>query len=459
MIYSIRKFLLINLLLAITLTTTLTAIANYYWDRKDIERHMDSLMAISALSYQALLNHPANKHKLGQIQKALDDIPLKISEAHTPYLKNYNFRILSKDGELFLQQGHIVPYPTLEKLSQPHEPMQTNRQWRFYSTYNPHTDTRIIIAEHDNTRRNLAYQIAINDLYILFITFPLTGLLLWFIIGRGMQPLNKVTQEVANRAPNHLQPVCLDKIPQEIKPLVDELNHLFQRLQETFEREKRFAADAAHELRTPLAAIKAQAQVALNTQKSEEKDQALQKLIASVNRSTHTVQQLLTMSRLQPEAHYHEDFDDVDLTKVAREILVLLAPHAVEKNIELEFDAPPTLPIFKGNPTAIGILIRNLVDNAIRYSRVHGHVHVKIYRHKKEMVLEISDNGPGIPKELRSRVFERFFRVLGNKTPGSGLGLSIVREICDLHHGRVTLQAPKKGTGLIVKVFFPYRQL
>jgi two-component system sensor histidine kinase QseC len=135
----------------------------------------------------------------------------------------------------------------------------------------------------------------------------------------------------------------------------------------------------------------------------------------------------------------------------------MLAPSAVEKQIELEFEPDEHVSYFTGNSTAIGILIRNLVDNAIRYCNPHGRVVVRVYLEGKEAVLEVCDNGPGIPAEFQPRVFERFFRVLGNKSPGSGLGLAIVQQICELHHGRVVLQSPSDGTGLMVKVFFPLK--
>ena len=299
------------------------------------------------------------------------------------------------------------------------------------------------------------YYLDQKNIYIMLLTFPLSGVLIWLIIGRGLKSLDRVAQEVANRAPSHLEQVDIADVPTEMKPLVDELNKLFFRLKEGFEREKRFTADAAHELRTPLAALKTQAQVALNSNNIEDKNIALQKLIASVNRSTHIVQQLLTMNKLVPEAASINDLDEVNLPKVTREILAMLAPAAVEKHIELEFDSAENIPTFSGNSTAIGILIRNLVDNAIRYCETEGQIIVHVYQQHQDIVLEVRDNGPGIPIELQSRVFERFFRVLGNKGPGSGLGLAIVQQICALHNGRVILNTPDDGTGLIVRVFFP----
>lgn len=462
---SIRKFLLINLLLAITITTTLTAIGNYYLDQKDIQEHLDTLMAISALSYQALLGDDLHQRPLGKIQDALELIPEKIDNYYQRrflnelppknFLDKFNFQVWTNGGNLLLHSPTAPKIPLTAEVDGFSDKIVSNQKWRVFTTYNEQAGVRTVLAERYDTRNELGHRIAQDDLYIMLLTFPLSGLLIWIIIGRGLDSLDRVAQEVANREPTHLEPVDLQEVPEEIKPVIDELNKLFYRLKEGFEREKRFAADAAHELRTPLAALKAQAQVALNTNNIEEKNSALQKLIASVNRSTHVVQQLLTMSKLVPEATSINDIDEVNLVKITREVLAMLAPSAVEKKIDLEFEHYEQLPIISGNPTALSILIRNLVDNAIRYCRENGTVLVNIYTQNLELVLEVRDNGPGIPSELQGRVFERFFRVLGNKSTGSGLGLAIVRQISDLHGGRVELDSPSTGTGLIVRVYFP----
>ena len=464
---SIRKFLLINLLLAITITTTLTAIGNYYLDQKDIQEHLDTLMAISALSYQALLGDDLHQRPIDKIQNSLETIPNKVEtyyrqplledESPEHYLDKFNFQVWTDGGRLLLHSSNAPKIPLTADKDGFSDKWIGTQKWRVFTTYNKKAGIRTVLAERYDTRNELGHRIAQDDLYIMLLTFPLSGLLIWIIIGRGLDSLDRVAQELANRAPSHLEAVNIKEVPEEIKPVLDELNKLFFRLKEGFEREKRFAADAAHELRTPLAALKAQAQVALNTTVVEKKNIALQKLIASVNRSTHIVQQLLTMSKLVPESGGVNDLDDVNLQRVTREVLALIAPSAIEKNIELEFEADEKTPTIAGNLTALGILIRNLVDNAIRYCKEDGLVMVKVYRQNNEVILEVRDNGPGIPTELQDRVFERFFRVLGNKSPGSGLGLAIVQQISTLHHGRVTLESPEKGTGLIVKVFFPMK--
>lgn len=465
---SIRKFLLINLLLAITITTTLTAIGNYYLDQKDIQDHLDTLMAISAMSYQALLGDDIHERPVHKIQKALETIPENIDDYYqkryindqrgSNIMDKFNFQVWSDAGKLILHSSSAPKTPLLSENDGFSDKIIGGQKWRVFTTYNNKSSTRTVLAERYGTRNELGHRIAQDDLYIMLLTFPLSGLLIWMIIGRGLDSLDKVAEEVANRAPSHLEPVDLKEVPEEIKPVIDELNKLFFRLQQGFEREKRFTADAAHELRTPLAALKAQAQVALNSNDIKEKNQALQKLIASVNRSTHIVQQLLTINKMVPEAINRTELEKVNLAKLIRETLAMLAASAVEKQIELEFEADKKIPELSANATALGILIRNLVDNAIRYSKENGLVKVHLSKIENEIRIEVRDNGPGIPPELRERVFERFYRVLGNKSPGSGLGLAIVRQICELHGGRVELDAPETGSGLIVRVFFPLNQ-
>jgi two-component system sensor histidine kinase QseC len=317
-----------------------------------------------------------------------------------------------------------------------------------------HVNSSIILAGHTQASDELRSHIVRDEMALILLIFPFSGILIWLIIGRGLRSLKKVTQEVAHRAAGHLEPVYVEFVPEEMSPLVDELNHLFLRLKEGFEREQRFAADAAHELRTPLAAIKAQAQVALNASNNAEKDAALAKLITCVNRSTHIVQQLLTMSKLSPNSHEVDIPETIHLSRIARDILTMLAPAALEKNIELELDESAPNIVIRGNATAIGILLRNLVDNAIRYSPEQALVVVRIHKQSQSVVLEIEDQGPGIPNELRARVFERFFRILGTKPTGSGLGLAIVQQICNMHHAKIQLDSPQHGDGLLVRIEF-----
>ena len=311
-----------------------------------------------------------------------------------------------------------------------------------------------MVAELYNLRRELADDIARSNANVLLITYPAFGILVWFIVSFALRSITKVTAEISNRASTNLRPVQSDEIPVEIKPLVGELNQLFIRLKREFERNKRFAADAAHELRTPLAALKTHVQVALKADTESDRTKALQKVIESVDRSSHVVAQLLTLSRIGEEESL-TDMKPFDLHRLATEIIAYLAPQALEKNIEIELSPPPANATILGSDTAVGILIRNVVDNAIRYTPPNGEVKVSIIDTNTQLIFRVTDTGPGIPVELRERVFERFYRILGNKAQGSGLGLAIVSQISALHQANVQISTPVNGIGLQFDVAFP----
>ncbi len=227
---------------------------------------------------------------------------------------------------------------------------------------------------------------------------------------------------------------------------------MFIKLQEAFVREKRFASDAAHELKTPLAALKIQAQVALNTENIEELRSALKNIVKGVDRSTHIINQLLTLSRALPEASIKKEL--VSLNKEASIIIAESLLFAKQKNIEIELIAPDRIQYIEGNPITIGVLIRNLVDNAIRYTPNNGLVQVLIEEKGSNVILKVVDTGKGIPEQFREKVFDRFFRVLGTEETGCGLGLSIVKQIAQHHDAEIKVSTPPSGIGLEIAVIF-----
>ncbi len=267
------------------------------------------------------------------------------------------------------------------------------------------------------------------------------------------QPLKKLSQELSNKTASELRTIEIQDYPHEFKAMLTELNGLFDRLHTDFDRNKRFSADAAHELRTPMTALKTQAQLALQMTEPQEQKKAIENVIISINRSIHVIQQLLTLSRLDHEDKLN-DVADVNLESISAELIAFMYPQALEKNIEIELcNECQQQPVIRGNEAALGILLRNLIDNAIRYTPTNGRIDVKIKEHNRSILLHIMDNGPGIPEEHRDKVFDRFFRVLGTKQTGSGLGLAIVKQIIDLHKAKIHLQNTEPH-GLTVTVFF-----
>lgn len=458
---SIRTFLLINLLLSITLITSLAIIGNLFLEHKDLQKHLNAQLTVGALTIAAFVSDDLSKRNISVIQREINKLP-QVAEAYyendhkkifSPTYELIQFQIWDKSGNLVLSSS-TAPKQPLSKGTPGFSTKWIDGQlWHVFTTIDKVSGSKVDVAERSDFREELEGRVTQDSIFIMLITYPFLGLLIWIIVGRGLDSIKQVTNEIRQRVPSYLEPVDLEGVPTEIKPLIDELNKMFKRLREAFEREKRFAADAAHELRTPLAALKAQTQVALKASSEKDMRESLGKVLVGVDRSSHVVQQLLTLSRMVPQATIKE-FQEVNVVKEAKEVIADLAPSALDKNTEIELIATAEDATIMGYPTAISILIRNLVDNAIRYTPHGSLVQVSIDEEKDKLILKVSDNGPGIPSELHGRVFERFFRVLGNKSTGSGLGLGIVQQIVEIHDAEITLSSPPVGTGLEVKIVF-----
>jgi two-component system sensor histidine kinase QseC len=448
MIRSIRHFLLFSLLISITLASSITAVGNYIIDKQVTQNYLDAQL-LKICSFIEIL-HDAAKVDTG----IREEISRMFDRSHSFTVNTLFFQVWSNDGKLQLDSSNSSSESLVNAQDGFSDREIQKHNWRVYAHRDETTGAKIIVAELYDIRNKLADDITGSNARILLVTYPLFGILVWVIIGLALRSITRVTNEISNRASTYLEPVDANNIPIEIKPLVIELNQLFIRLKLAFERNKRFAADAAHELRTPLAALKTQAQVALKADKQEDRSKALIKVLQGVDRSSHMVAQLLTLSRLGQEEGL-SDIRPVDLHKLASEVLAYLVPVALEKNIEIELAPPPHSPLLFGNEIILSVLIRNIVDNAIRYTPRGGEVKVRIFNDVQKIILRVTDSGPGIPLELRERVFERFFRILGTTASGSGLGLAIVHQITELHHGQISLGVPQNGIGLQFDVVFP----
>jgi signal transduction histidine kinase len=322
------------------------------------------------------------------------------------------------------------------------------RQWRMFTARSgPQT---IQVAQSTAARTELAAAAALRLLVPILAVLPLLAVLVWVILDRGLAPLARVARAVGARSPSSLEPLPAERLPAEVRPLVDALNGLLARLGDAFTMQRRFAADAAHELRTPLTALSLQIQLAERARTDGERAGALAKLKNGVARATRLVQQLLAMARLEPEAA-EAPFAPVALDALAQSVVEELAPLAAARSVTLAASRAEPVDV-NGNEDALRLLAGNLVDNAIRYASAGGRVEVRAFRRGTDAVLEVADDGPGIPAAERGRVFERFYRVPGTDAPGSGLGLAIARQVADLHHGRIELDAGLDGRGLAARV-------
>jgi two-component system sensor histidine kinase QseC len=329
--------------------------------------------------------------------------------------------------------------------------------WRVFATHGAEHDVRVFVGERIETRDAILWAVLRGTLGPLLLALPLLGLALWWAVRRGLLPLRRLGRALADRHPQALSPVELPGAPAEMTLLLDALNALFGRIAALMEAERRFTADAAHELRTPIAAIRTQAQVALGEADEALRRHALQATLAGCDRATRLVEQLLTLSRLESGAA--TPLGAVDLSALVRQGVADLAPVALAKqqDIELQGDAPLTV---TGDVTLLAVLVRNLVDNAIRYSPPGATVRVALAQSPAGAVrLSVEDSGPGLSEGDLQRLGERFFRVLGPGAPlgssGSGLGWSIVRRVAAVQHIRLAVARSARWGGLAVTADWP----
>ncbi|MGE5118231.1 MAG: ATP-binding protein [Betaproteobacteria bacterium] len=302
-------------------------------------------------------------------------------------------------------------------------------RWRVFAARGAKRDVRVYVGERVDARDAILGAVMRGILAPLALALPLLAGLVWWAVRHGLAPLQRLRATLAARAPDALQPVVQAGAPAELQGLIGALNALLARIGALLESERRFTADAAHELRTPIAAIRAQAQVAQGAAGDDAaRRHALEATIAGCDRAARLVDQLLTLARLDSDAA--RERRSVDLAALARTTIAELAPQALARDQQVELEAPRPCPA-DGDETLFAVLLRNLVDNALRYSPAGARVRVTLAG-ERDWRLTVEDSGPGLGAAERARLGERFFRVLGNEASGSGLGWSIVRRIAQV---------------------------
>ncbi|WP_298438926.1 ATP-binding protein [Geobacter sp.] len=323
------------------------------------------------------------------------------------------------------------------------------RHWRVFVL---RTGPRAIqVSQPIEARRELSVNFAFRSIVPLLLTIPFFALFIWLSVRNGLRPLTRVAEEISRRSPAALDPIPLNDLPAEVLPVVGRLNLLLEKLASAIEAQKRFVADAAHELRTPLAAVGLQVRVLERSAGNAERTEALERLKEGIDRAARLVGQLLALARIEPEAP--PLFSNVALTELTEEIVAERARIAMEKGVDLGMTESDAVTV-TGEEEALRAMIGNLVDNAVRYTPPGGTVDVAVRRGEHEAVIEVVDTGPGIPAVDRERVFDRFFR-RGENTTGSGLGLAIVKSAVERHGGSITLTDADEGKGLKVSVTLP----
>ncbi len=306
------------------------------------------------------------------------------------------------------------------------------------------------IGETIKQRSKLANAIIRGVILPQFAILPIALFLVWLALARGLSPIAILQSKIRARQPDDLSPIANNHIPQEISPLVQSLNDMLARLEAAIAQQKRFIADAAHQMKTPLAGMQMQAELALRDaahNNIEEVQRSLQQLARSSENATHLVNQLLSLARAENQGQAITAHVEVDLGLLAKQVITDWVATALSKQIDLGLEAPegskaPTAKLWiLGNVMLLRELISNLLDNALRYTPAGGIVTLRLSRQEQQIVLEVEDNGPGIAEPERELVLQRFYRILDNQAQGSGLGLAIVREIAQQHHASLSLHA------------------
>lgn len=437
---SLRRRLLLLLSGAVLLAWGATALFTYFDARQQIGQMLDAHLVQSAGLIAAQMEHEIDND-------AAVTVPRQYKQE-----SSIAFQVWDHGADLRLRSANAPQ----ARLSEQDEGFSNatidGTRWRIFSRWDDSGRCVVQVGERFELRDELAQSVASHLLHPLAVALPVLAILIWLSVNAGLLPLGAVVRQVQRRAPDNLGPLGEQKVPREVSPLVQALNALFARLRASFEQERRFTADAAHELRTPLAAVKTQAQVALAASSGEERRRALANVVLGVDRATHLVEQLLVLARLDPQAAL-PGAAPVALNELAAACIAEQAQAAADKGVELALESVDEAKVL-GDQTLLSILLRNLIDNAIRYSPAASEVEVAMTRAHAALILRVTDTGPGIPEDQRDRVFDRFYRVSGSAEEGSGLGLSIVKRIADLHHATLRLSQGPGGRGLVVEVSF-----
>ena len=324
-----------------------------------------------------------------------------------------------------------------------------------YRIFSVQTDTQTVqVAQDLAVRRSMASNLALRTLGPIAVMMPILMLVVWWVVSGSLEPVARVRKQVASRQADDLSPVSEAGLPDEVRPLVQELNLLFGRVRTAFDAQQHFVADAAHELRTPLAALKLQVQSLERSDSPDAKRVAVGRLTAGIERATRLVEQLLVLARQEASAAGGAPHEPVDVGGLARRAVADLAGVAQAKGIDLGVQRADAAAV-NGQPDALMILLRNLVDNAIKYTPQDGTVDVSVTAEGRDVKVTVEDSGPGIPPAERERVFDRFYRVPGSDAAGSGLGLAIIKSIAERHGATLVLGESQRLGGLEATVTFP----
>ncbi|MYM86112.1 two-component sensor histidine kinase [Rugamonas sp. FT82W] len=440
--HSLRGRLLWFLLAAITMAAIAQAMIAYRSALSDADQIFDyhmQQMAMSLRSSATLTNKAADT----AADPENDDLVVQVWTPDGAQV----FRSLSRAA---LPQRAVLGFSNVKA---------NNTTYRIFSVQT--SNQTVQVAQDMAVRQRMAGTLALRTVGPIAVMAPVLMLVVWWVVSGSLAPVSRVKRQVAARQADDLSPVSENDLPDEVLPLVHELNLLFGRVRTAFDAQQHFVADAAHELRSPLAALKLQVLSLERAQDDAARSVAIGRVTAGIERATRLVEQLLVLARQEGSAN-DVKLEPVNLSELVKRTLGDMAGLAQARQIDLGLHHADDAASVGGQPDALIILLRNLVDNAIKYTPAGGTVDIDLRRSAGatkaapgRVVLSVEDSGPGIPPEERERVFSRFYRVPGSQAGGSGLGLAIIKSIAERHGAVLTLGQSERLGGLLVKVDFP----
>lgn len=435
---SLRARLLWFLLAAIVLAAGAQALVAYRTVLKEADDIFDYHMQQMALSLRAGLPPSAAVGGIGSGEQNFDFV----------------VQVWTADGVRIFESAEQAALPQLAVLGF----ADVRARGTTYRVFSMQTSGLVIqVAQDMAARRNMAGALALRTIAPVALMAPLLMLVVWWVVSRSLAPVARVRKQVASRQADDLSAVSEEGLPDEVRPLVQELNLLFDRVRHAFDAQKHFVADAAHELRSPLAALKLQVQGLQRAPDAAARELAVSRLVAGIDRATRLVEQMLALARHEASMAAGAKPQPVDLAEVARLAISDAVAAAQARRIDIGVSHADPDAVVSGQSEALRMLLRNLIDNAVKYTPEEGRVDVGIATRDSAVELSVDDSGPGLPEEERERVLDRFYRSGEPKAPGSGLGLAIVKSIADLHGATVALAPSPSLGGLRVLVRFPPR--
>lgn len=463
---SIRYHLMLRLLVVSLLLVGGSAIFGYKDLQHESRELFDAQLARSGRLILSLVQADIENSNFSSIQQFLNENQLRppvssnidtldeeLDSGHI-YETKLGFQVWDDVGNLILKSQNVPLTPLSTKQNGYSDSHFLDNEWRIFSLTSQDSRYRSITAERIDVRNDLIGTIS-SDLALLFIVLiPVLFITMWFAINKGLVSLQNLTSQIHNIGADKLDSVSEDNAPGEIQTISKAVNQLLLRLRNTLAVEKRITSDAAHELRTPLAAVKIHAELAKTASNKEQRIDSINHVLQGIDRTTYLVDQILALARLEPES-FTETLHPLNLSNLVIEEVSLLVPLSHSKDVELSVCQNDELTIC-AEDTSLRLLVRNLLSNAVLYTQKGGEVEVYLSEIDNKACLIIIDNGPGIPAQDRELVLQRFYRAENHQTPGCGIGLSIVKRVVELLDAGFKMEEsdPQTGSGLKVTVCF-----